>query len=131
MRNCFRVLTGIVPVLAIIAAVAAEPAQNREVVAFREGPPGTIVVKTGEWRLYYVMGEGRAIRYPVGVGKSGKRWSGKTFIDGKYRRPAWSPPREVKRDKPNLPDVIPGGSPRNLVTEGRRAGKTRSGRIPL
>ena len=34
-------------------------------------------------------------------------------IDGKYLHPAWSPPSEVKRDKPNMPDVIPGGSPRN------------------
>ena len=53
------------------------------------------------------------MRYPVGVGKSGKQWAGTTTIDGKYRNPAWSPPAEVKRDKPSMPDVIPGGSPRN------------------
>src|SRR6266702_424676 len=47
------------------------------------------------------------------AGKSGKQWAGTTRIDGKYRNPAWSPPAEVKRDKPNMPDVIPGGSPRN------------------
>lgn len=75
--------------------------------------PGTIVVKTGERRLYLVLGEGRAVRYPVGVGKAGKQWAGTTRIDGKYRQPAWSPPAEVKRDNPRLPDVIPGGSPAN------------------
>ncbi|WP_065753928.1 L,D-transpeptidase [Bradyrhizobium paxllaeri] len=75
--------------------------------------PGTIIVKTHERRLYLVLESGRAMRYPVGVGKAGKQWAGTTKIDGKYLNPAWSPPNEVRRDKPNMPDVIPGGSPRN------------------
>ncbi len=75
--------------------------------------PGTIVVKTGERRLYLILDSGHAVRYPVGVGKYGKQWAGTTQISGKYLHPAWSPPAEVKRDKPNIPDVIPGGSPRN------------------
>jgi lipoprotein-anchoring transpeptidase ErfK/SrfK len=75
--------------------------------------PGTIVVKTHERRLYLILESGRAMRYPVGVGKAGKQWSGTTKIEGKYLHPAWSPPSEVRRDKPNMPDVIPGGSPRN------------------
>ena len=75
--------------------------------------PGTIVVKTNERRLYLVLDPGHAVRYPVGVGKAGKQWSGTSYIDGKYRNPAWAPPAEVKRDNPRLPDVIPGGSPRN------------------
>ena len=75
--------------------------------------PGTIVVKTSERRLYLILESGRAMRYPVGVGRAGKQWSGTTRIDGKYLNPAWAPPREVKRDKPGMPDVIPGGSPRN------------------
>ena len=75
--------------------------------------PGTIVVKTNERRLYYVLGDGRAIVYPVGVGRYGKQWTGSTRIDGKYIKPAWSPPKDVKRDKPSLPDVIAGGSPKN------------------
>jgi lipoprotein-anchoring transpeptidase ErfK/SrfK len=93
---------------------AAAPASAREVVAFSGGySAGTVVVVTQQRRLYYVLGDGRAIRYPVGVGRAGKQWSGASMIDGKYLRPAWSPPAEVKRDKPSLPDVIPGGSPRN------------------
>src|SRR5436305_10190251 len=75
--------------------------------------PGTIVVKTGERRLYLVLDQGHAVRYPVGVGRDGKQWAGTTQIEGKYRYPAWSPPAEVRRDKPSIPDVIPGGSPRN------------------
>ena len=85
-----------------------------DVVGFRgDYSPGTIVVKTNERRLYFVVDPGHAMRYPVGVGKSGKQWAGTTRIDGKYLNPAWSPPAEVKRDKPEIPDVIPGGSPRN------------------
>ena len=85
-----------------------------DMVGFRgDYSPGTIVVKTNERRLYLVVDPGHAMRYPVGVGKAGKQWTGTTQIDGKYRNPAWSPPAEVKRDKPSIPDVIPGGSPRN------------------
>src|SRR6202171_325478 len=85
-----------------------------DVVGFRgDYSPGTIVVKTNERRLYLVLDPDHAVRYPVGVGKSGKQWAGTTRIDGKYLNPSWSPPAEVKRDKPEIPDVIPGGSPRN------------------
>jgi lipoprotein-anchoring transpeptidase ErfK/SrfK len=95
--------------------VASSGAQARpELVGINgEYAPGTIVVKTHERRLYLILDSGRAMRYPVGVGKAGKQWEGTTKIDGKYLHPAWSPPREVKRDKPDMPDVIPGGSPRN------------------
>src|SRR5690348_14646926 len=84
--------------------LAGPPAHAREVVSFRDGASaGSIIIRTSERRLYYVMGDGRAVRYPVGVGKAGKQWSGHTYIDGKYLHPAWSPPADVRRDKPNLP----------------------------
>jgi lipoprotein-anchoring transpeptidase ErfK/SrfK len=95
----------------MMGCVAAEA---REIVAFGDAAsPGTVIVRTGERRLYYVLGNGTAIRYPVAVGKPGKQWNGWAAIDGKHVEPAWSPPAEVKRDNPRLPDVIPGGSPRN------------------
>jgi lipoprotein-anchoring transpeptidase ErfK/SrfK len=112
MRQFLRPLAGVAFVVA--AAFGTAPVQAREVVAFHDNvPAGTIVVKTHERRLYLVMGDGRALRYPVGVGMGSKQWSGTTRIDGKYVAPAWSPPKEVKRDKPSLPDVIAGGSPKN------------------
>ncbi len=97
------------------AVLATTTAQAQpDVVGFRgDYSPGTIVVKTNERRLYFVLDPDHAVRYPVGVGKSGKQWAGTTRIEGKYLHPAWSPPAEVKRDKPEIPDVIPGGSPRN------------------
>jgi len=96
-----------------LVAVVNELAAAREVVNFGGYSPGTIVVKTSERRLYLVVDAGHAIRYPDGVGKAGKQWSGTARIDGKYLNPAWSPPAEVRRDKPSMPNVIPGGSPRN------------------
>jgi len=100
----------------VFAALAlAAPASAREIVSFSAPgvSAGTIVVRTAERRLYYVLGNGQAIRYMVGVGRAGKQWAGVSRIDGKYLSPAWAPPAEVKRDNPRLPDVIPGGSPRN------------------
>jgi lipoprotein-anchoring transpeptidase ErfK/SrfK len=89
-------------------------ASARQVVAFpAEYPPGTIVISQRQRRLYLTLGDGRAIRYSVAVGKAGKAWSGWARVDGKHINPAWSPPRVVKRDNPHLPDLIPGGSPSN------------------
>ncbi|WP_414472728.1 L,D-transpeptidase [Microvirga sp. M2] len=94
--------------------LTASGASAREVVPFRESvSPGTIVIRTGERQLYYVRGDGTALRYRVAVGKPGKQWFGEARVDGKYVRPAWAPPSEVKRDNPRLPDVIPGGAPNN------------------
>ena len=94
--------------------VAAAPAAAREVVPFADGAiPGSVVISVSQRRLYLVNGDGTAIRYPVAVGKPGKQWFGTKAIDGKYVQPAWSPPSEVKRDNPRLPNLIAGGSPHN------------------
>jgi lipoprotein-anchoring transpeptidase ErfK/SrfK len=88
-------------------------ASARDIVRFKGYAAGTIVIKTNQRRLYYVVGEGKAIRYPVGVGRAGKRWAGTTYISGMHIKPAWSPPDVIKRDKPGIASVIPSGSPRN------------------
>ena len=75
--------------------------------------PGTIVISTSQRRLFLMGPGGPVVSYPVAVGKPGKQWYGWARVDGKYVEPAWSPPAEVKRDNPRLPEVIPGGSPRN------------------
>jgi lipoprotein-anchoring transpeptidase ErfK/SrfK len=119
MRACVSpALAGAILATALTMAIPTSAFARGEMVQFRgEGAPGTVVIRTSERRLYLVLGEGRALRYSVGVGRAGKQWSGVTSISGKYRRPAWSPPPEVKRDKPSLPEVIPGGSPRNPMGE--------------
>ena len=99
---------------AVVMMFAVAPAIGREVVSFEGGVrPGTIVVKTAERRLYYVLGDGRALRYPVAVGRPGKQWQGTAQVNGKHVQPAWSPPDEVRADNPKLPSVIPGGSSHN------------------
>jgi lipoprotein-anchoring transpeptidase ErfK/SrfK len=93
---------------------AVAPASAREIVRYSgEVRPGTIVVKTSERRLYLVLSDGQAIRYPVAVGRTGKQWQGWAQVNGKHVEPAWSPPDEVRQDNPKLPDVIPGGAPNN------------------
>ena len=99
---------------AVVMMFAVAPASAREVVPFEGGvQPGTIVVKTAERRLYFVLGGGQAIRYPVAVGRPGKQWQGTAQVNGKHVQPAWSPPDEVRADNPKLPSVIPGGSSHN------------------
>lgn len=57
--------------------------------------PGTIVVKTPERRLYFVLGGGKALRYKVGVGREGFQWSGTSHIVAKQEWPSWHPPAEM------------------------------------
>ncbi len=111
-------LKGIAVTLAVtlgagLAMTAAAEARPELVGMSGQYSPGTIVVRTHERHLYLILDGEHAMRYPVGVGKAGKQWAGTTKIEGKYRYPAWAPPADVKRDKPNIPDLIPGGSPRN------------------
>jgi lipoprotein-anchoring transpeptidase ErfK/SrfK len=99
--------------LAGVALLAPTPSGAREIVRFHGYSAGTIVVKTSERRLYYVLGDGRAVRYPVGVGRRGMAWSGTAYIDGKYIKPAWEAPASIRKDYSRLPRVIPSGSRHN------------------
>ena len=101
----------------LAAAVAHSATRDREVVAFSGFAPGTIVVKTGERSLYYVIDEQRALAL------SGRRRPQRQDLDraarveGKFVRPAWAPPQEIRREHPNLPEVIPGGAANNPMGE--------------
>ncbi len=113
-KNCSITRKGLVAVAAALFACAAGAASARETVPFGAGlEPGTIVIRTNQRRLYLVLGDGSAISYRVAVGKSGKQWFGRALVDGKHLKPAWVPPEDVKKDNPDLPDVIPGGAPNN------------------
>jgi lipoprotein-anchoring transpeptidase ErfK/SrfK len=88
-----------------------------ETVSFtRDLAPGSVLVKTGERALYFVLPGGQAIRYPVGVGREGFTWSGRNHISRKAEWPEWRPPpvmiaREAKKGRA-LPVVMEGG-PKN------------------
>ena len=98
---------------AALLLAAPANAATHDVVSFSGFSPGTIVVKTHERRLYYVLDGGRALRFPVGVGKAGMIWTGNARVEGKFVRPAWAAPASIRRENPRLPRVIPGGSPNN------------------
>jgi lipoprotein-anchoring transpeptidase ErfK/SrfK len=83
---------------------------RRAVVAFgTTEAPGTIIIDTGNTTLYYVLGQGRAIRYGVGVGREGFTWSGVQTISRKAEWPDWHPPAEMIARQPYLPRFMAGG----------------------
>ncbi|MCB1380875.1 MAG: L,D-transpeptidase [Alphaproteobacteria bacterium] len=103
--------------------------------------PGSIIVRTGKRRLYYVLPDGKAIEYKVGVGKEGFTWSGTNRISRKAEWPDWRPPREMilreaKRGR-KIPAFMPGGPDNPLGaralyigdTEFRIHGTTQPGSI--
>lgn len=101
-------------------AFAARPDLQPGVVAFRGFRPGTIVIRTSERHLYLILDDGKALRYPIAVGKPGKEWAGETVVARKVVRPTWAAPAAVHRDHPELPEIIPPGpsnplGPRALV----------------
>jgi lipoprotein-anchoring transpeptidase ErfK/SrfK len=83
---------------------------RRTVVAFSTTEaPGTVIIDTGNTTLYYVLGQGRAIRYGVGVGREGFTWSGVQTISRKAEWPDWHPPSEMIARQPYLPRFMAGG----------------------
>ena len=74
-----------------------------------EHEPGTVVVSTRERRLYYVLPDGKAVRYAVGVGRQGFQWSGTETITMKRAWPEWRPPTAMLRRRPDLPRYMSGG----------------------
>ena len=71
--------------------------------------PGTIVVNTAERRLYLVLPNGQALRYGIGVGRDGFRWSGVHRITAKKEWPSWTPPSQMLARRPDLPRHMAGG----------------------
>lgn len=89
--------------------------RGKEIVSYPSSEkPGTIIVNTSERRLYYVLGDGQAIRYGVGVGRQGYEWSGVATVGAKREWPAWYPPaemieRELVQYGRQLPTKMEGG----------------------
>ncbi|MBB4571090.1 lipoprotein-anchoring transpeptidase ErfK/SrfK [Rhizobium leucaenae] len=81
----------------------------RTVVPFSGYEPGTIVISTKEKRLYFVLNDGTALKYGIGVGKQGFAWKGTQAISRKAEWPDWTPPKEMIARRPELPDHMDGG----------------------
>lgn len=83
---------------------------KKEVVEYAtKYKPGTIVVETSERRLYLVLPDGKAMKYGIGVGRDGFRWSGQHRITRTAEWPGWTPPAAMRKRVPDLPAYMPGG----------------------
>lgn len=94
----------------VLLSVSFGKAEARELVNWDgDHGMGTIIIKTSERKLYYILGQGAALRYDVAVGKQGMQWSGDTFVQSKRRNPGWSPTPRMRRENPRLPAYVPPG----------------------
>ncbi len=97
----------------------------KEIVAYdTKLKAGTIVVETGERRLYLVLGDGKAMRYGIGVGREGFTWSGQNKISRKAEWPGWTPPPAMRKRVPDLPAYMPGGPDNPLGARALYIGST-------
>jgi lipoprotein-anchoring transpeptidase ErfK/SrfK len=90
-------------------SVLPERLQRANIAFETREAPGTVIIDTGNTALYYVLGQGRAIRYGVGVGRQGFTWSGTQTITRKAEWPDWHPPAEMIARQPYLPRFMAGG----------------------
>jgi lipoprotein-anchoring transpeptidase ErfK/SrfK len=98
---------------------------KRQVVAYSGSEaPGTIVIDTGNTFLYLVMPGNRAMRYGIGVGRDGFRWSGTQAITKKAEWPDWTPPAEMIARQPYLPRFMAGGETNPLGARAMYLGST-------
>ena len=91
-------------------SVELDPQFRKTAVLYRTNEvPGTIIVVTAERHLYLVQGNGRALRYGIGVGREGFTWQGLVNITRKAEWPDWTPPPEMIARQPYLPRFMAGG----------------------
>jgi lipoprotein-anchoring transpeptidase ErfK/SrfK len=92
------------------ARPAFDPKYQKQLVEYHgKESPGTIVVDTPNKFLFLVQGDGKALRYGIGVGRPGFTWSGVKQISAKKEWPAWTPPPEMLVRRPDLPRHMEGG----------------------
>jgi lipoprotein-anchoring transpeptidase ErfK/SrfK len=97
----------------------------REIVSFDGNyAKGTVVVKTAERRLYLVLGDGKALKYGIGVGRPGFAWAGAHTVTRKAEWPGWTPPPEMRRRQPHLPAYMAGGPDNPLGARALYIGST-------
>ncbi len=104
----------------------ATPARlRRQVVEYRTTEaPGTVIIDTPNTYLYLVLGNGKAMRYGIGVGRDGFTWSGVQSITRKAEWPDWTPPAEMVQRQPYLPRFMAGGPQNPLGARAMYLGDT-------
>jgi lipoprotein-anchoring transpeptidase ErfK/SrfK len=98
---------------------------RKEIVSYETRyAPGTLVIETGERRLYLVLEDGKAMKYGIGVGRDGFTWSGTHNITRKAEWPGWTPPPQMRKRVPDLPAYMPGGPDNPLGARALYIGST-------
>jgi lipoprotein-anchoring transpeptidase ErfK/SrfK len=104
---------------------AVAPQFRRTMVDFRtKEPAGTIIIDTPNTYLYLVLGNGKALRYGIGVGREGFTWAGTERISRMAQWPDWRPPPEMIDRQPYLPRFMAGGESNPLGARALYLGKT-------
>jgi lipoprotein-anchoring transpeptidase ErfK/SrfK len=116
--------TGGAPISKRFSMFGSSPVSKSTVDFPTTEKPGSIVVNTKERRLYYVLGEGRALRYGIGVGRPGFTWSGVRTVTDKKEWPSWTPPAQMLQRRPDLPRFMPGGPDNPLGARAMYLGST-------
>jgi lipoprotein-anchoring transpeptidase ErfK/SrfK len=105
--------------------VGLAPDLQRQVINYPTiAAPFTVVIDTEHTYLYYVLGEGGAIRYGIGVGRDGFKWSGAEAVTRKAEWPDWTPPQEMIARQPYLPRWMAGGESNPLGARAIYLGNT-------
>jgi lipoprotein-anchoring transpeptidase ErfK/SrfK len=101
------------------------PQFRRQLVAYATTEPaGTIIIDTPHTFLYLVLGHGKALRYGIGVGRTGFTWSGTERISRMSKWPDWHPPKEMIERQPYLPRFTAGGEGNPLGARALYLGNT-------
>ena len=98
-----------------------EQYRRQEVSFHTDEAPGTIIVDTGEHHLYFIEGDGKAMRYGIGVGREGFTWKGATRVAMKREWPTWTPPSAMIKRQPELAKYREGMDPGLMNPLGARA----------
>ena len=102
-----------------------DPKYQKQVVDYRGSEaPGTIIIDTPNRFLFLVQGNGKAMRYGIGVGKPGFTWAGEKKITAKKEWPDWTPPPEMLNRRPDLPHFMAGGPENPLGARAMYLGST-------
>jgi lipoprotein-anchoring transpeptidase ErfK/SrfK len=105
--------------------LVVDPRFMRQEVRYDSAEPtGTVIINTNERMLYLVQGQGKALRYGIGVGRPGFTWSGVHHVSQKREWPDWTPPQEMLRRRPDLPPHMDGGPDNPLGARALYLGST-------
>ncbi|UYN99474.1 MAG: L,D-transpeptidase [Devosia sp.] len=111
--------------LALQANAQVHPVYLRQIVSYPTSErSGTVVVDTRAHFLYFVLGDGRALRYGIGVARSGFEWAGTHRVTRKAEWPSWTPPAEMRKRQPGLPVRMEGGPSNPLGARALYLGST-------